>query len=136
MNTLGTETKSLWANEFRGLHREFAVAAAVHVGQPVKLTDTGLITPLVAGDDESLCIGISIHDQATVTTGLATVAMRARGVVEALAGAAVVCGPVKFASYDATTGKCKYIASAAALANGWAIEAGAADGSEIQVAIL
>lgn len=137
--SLGTETKSIIIAEFKGLHYEFEVGAtAVKLGQPVKLDANAKIVPLAAGDNEKLCIGISIHTSAVGAK--ATVAMKARGITEALAGAAInPIAPVKYSAFDSVTGKCKYVnigGGEEALTTGWALEVAAALDDEVKIAIL
>lgn len=122
--------------EVHKLHREFEVAAAttVYPLQPVKLNAAGEVVPLGAGDAAYLCIGHSIHKNPATYGERVTVLMKGHLHVLGKAGAAAVdAGPVKWASFDPTTGANAgyhvYAAAAdAATTQGWAIEAGGING--------
>jgi|SRR5690606_4475541 len=139
MNTLGTTTTTIIKSAINGLHLQFTVGAtAVNLGQPVKLDATGKIVPLGATDKKELCIGTCIHTAAV--GALATVAMKGRVVVNALSSAALTpVKPVKYASFDSTTGKCKYATIGTdeeTLAVGWPLTVADGADDEIEVVLI
>lgn len=109
----------------------------VYLGQPVQLTDVGLIEPYLYSNDKSICIGISMH---TSQGGeLATVQMKAMAIVFMECGTdGLVAGPVKVhtTGRNATTGYMEVDDASVTDANqiGWALDAGD-DGDVIRVAI-
>lgn len=112
-------------SESHKLHQSFDVlhdteaGGDVYIGMPVKLVDDFTVTPLVAGDDKVLCVGVAIHDtdrdaynagqtpvnslKDSYSLKKVTVAMRAYMIIEAVAGdGGVTVGPVKYSAYDLT----------------------------------
>lgn len=140
-------------NEAHKLHRAFTVASGVQVRrtQPVKLTTTGEITPLVQGDNSNLSIGISIHDSNAGEE--ATVIMKGYATITAKATAAALnAGLVSYEGYTSVNpttntvlpskpneplyGNILVAAAAATDADilGWAVEA-AASGAYVEVVV-
>ena len=137
MDHIGAKTKqAVFLNaESHKLHLEFEAEGAVKKGQPVKLTNDGKAAPLGAADAAYLKIGDSIHDAADGE--LITVMMRGHVRVTVEATAIQNAGPVKWASFETTTGRNRYAAAAdAATTQGHALEASAAIGDEITVVLL
>lgn len=163
MNTFGNVTApALFLTiEAQKLHREFEVAAStdIYAGQQVKLNATGQIVPAVAADTDMVIIGTSMHTRLAADTSQpfpygghggpgmsATIIMRGYITVQVEAGAAVVCGPVKFSglgtavttSNGLTHKNPQYVAAVPgtdAFNWGWAVTAGTAQASIIEVVL-
>lgn len=170
MNTFGNVTPlAVWLTlEAHKLHREFPIVADVFSGGPVKLNTVGQITPLVTGDSEIVRIGYSIHNRSLTDVNQpfpyqngssgsinATIAMRGFLTINALSGAAVTTGPVKFAgmvtnpNYVASVGASQgdpgipqkvpsYINAVIGtdlVNDGWAVTTASASGQTIEVVL-
>ena len=137
MNYAGQTTPqaTFLTSEVHKLHKEFNYAATVEIGQPVKLTSTGQVTPLEATDSAHLSIGHSVHRRVAGQDG--TVMMRGFTELTVEASAIQNAGPVKWASYNTTSKRSRYAAAAdAATTQGHALEAATAIGQQITVVIL
>ena len=142
MNYFGDKTSKalILTTEAHKLHLAFSAAAGAtfNVTQPVKLDATGAIVPLGAADSAHLCIGNALHSTPNGATmsGEISVVMKGHMTIRAQSGAAIVPGPVKWASYDATNKVAVYVnATDAATTQGWALEAAGAAGSELTVVL-
>ena len=137
MNTTGSVTKPhvFRTIESHKLYLAFTCAVAVKVGQPVKLTSTGEITPLLAADSPHLKIGDSIHDMAAGKE--ASVVMKGHISLLMVSAGAVDAGPAKYSDYSNTEKKPTYIAAAdAATTQAHIIEPAAGAGEIVTVVIL
>jgi hypothetical protein len=118
MNTLGGTTTTIFFKGFSGknLFEEFKAAAAIKAGQFVKITTDGEVTPISAGDNALLIVGVAFADAAE--DAQVTVAMRGYGTLIAEGSAGMTPGPVKFASFTAGTGLNRF-AQATETSAGW-----------------
>jgi len=128
-----------WAVTNGGSQATVAVAmvdSRIKTGMPVELvsTEDHMIKPATAASLQTTCIGFAIADEEYPNE--VTVSMKARAIIMAECNADIVPGPVKWVSYNTSTGynKVDDDTVAAATQFGWALEAGAA-GSVIQVAV-
>lgn len=137
MNHIGDQTPqaTFLTVEVHKLHKEFSAAAPVKIGQPVKLTADGEITPLLAADAAYLKIGDSIHNAAA--GGLATIMMRGHVEMTVEAAAAQDAGPVKWTVFNTPTLRNRYGAAAdAATTQGHSLEKATAAGQMITVVMI
>lgn len=101
LTSLGGVSKTTFlATEEDKIAIEFTTAAAVKMGQPVKLTNAGLVTPWAKTDLQHLCLGFCAMDAAS--GGLVTVYLRAFAVIYAISAGAANCGPATYNGYDST----------------------------------
>ncbi len=105
--TSGDLTKSTFSKgpESHKLFSEFIADDGIHVGQPcVMHADGGKVSPAVADEPEQNIVGISIHEgrSAYKDAGRETVVLAMRGfaIINAVASAAIVPGPVTYDGYD------------------------------------
>lgn len=116
-STLGSETKTIIVAgvEAHKLHQEFTAAGTIKKGQPVKIDPTtGSVVAMASGNNENLCIGISIHN---ATSGQ-KVTVAVRGYVVTLGEATASsqnAGPVKCGTYDSTNSLQRFTAAPAAI---------------------
>lgn len=147
MDHIGQQTpQATFLNlEAHKLHREFEVADDVEIklGQPVKLTDEGKVTPLLAEDSAHLSIGVSVHQKTSLYKNVVgqkfnvTVAMKAYAVITAEATGELEAGPVKYSGYNDTSKRNQYVAAAdAATTQAYNLTPADAAGDIIEVAIL
>lgn len=130
--------------EIHKLHLAFKVGTDVKAGQPVKLNSDGTIAPIVAGtDSRDLMIGIALRDTPAVdlSGGLqpeATIIMRGYATLQAISGAAVVIGPVKYSGYDATNLRVKFATATVGTDDvyGHCLDGAAGTGTIIEVVVL
>lgn len=141
MELAGTPTKrALFLNvESHKLMLGFPLAsgASFKKGQPLKLTATGEVTPLLAADAAYLKIGTALHDSTTKEPEI-TVIMKAHLVITTISGAALNAGPVKFSAMGTGDNIDRSIYVAATdidTTQGWALDNATAAGQEIQVAL-
>ena len=131
-------TNRIWEkSQAHKITYEFTVktGSTVKKGQPVKLHTDGTITPLVAGDSQSLIIGTALHD--AVAGARSTVVLRANAIVVAIADGDTLAAPVTYTGQDSTTNKPKYSDAGvtADTTHGWSLES-VLTGQEMLVAIL
>lgn len=99
--SLGGVSKSIvLAEEEDKLRVQFTTAAQVYKGQPVKLTNTGTITPWLTSDAEHLCIGYCDAD--TAAAALVTIVCRGYALHFGIVAGAVNPGIATPNGYDST----------------------------------
>jgi hypothetical protein len=135
----GTTTAALFLKlESHKLFEEFTVAAAqtVKKGQQITQTVTGTVQPIAAASAPHLVIGIAMNNAAAGE--VVTVMLKAYAIVYCESNAAATnAGPVKWAAWNSTTLLTEVSSTSVDATNimGWAIDAGAADGSVVRVAM-
>ena len=137
MNTTGSTTKPhvFQTVESHKLMLAFTAEVAIKVGQPVKLTTTGTVTPLGAADSPHLKIGDSIQDMPAGEE--VTIVMRGHIALHSISAGALAVGPVKYSAYSNTEKKPTYVAAADAdTTQGHAIEPATGAGELVTVILL
>ena len=138
MDHIGGKTKqALFLNEeAHKLHVAFTVATEVKAGQPVKLNTDGEIVPLGNADGKHLLIGHAIKD-GKVDEEISVIMCGHARITAAASINNLDPGPVKWASFDGTTGMHRYTTAADIdTAQGHALQGSDAIGDIIEVVLF
>lgn len=146
ISSLGNNTKTtVLSLEADKMNLEFVAAASVKVGQPVKLTAAGKITPWAVSDGRKALVGYCYSDGAA--NDLVTVFTRGYMLIWALSNSTDAAGPACYRSYDTTnanngnTGWNKYGAAAGDgsednSVNGWILDQAGAANTLVRVLLI
>jgi hypothetical protein len=136
-NITGSVTKSLFLNEVEShkLHLEFEASETIQAGSLVELDVDGRVSVATVATTGLTAIGIALQ---TRTVGqMVTIGCKGFAVIWAESNtAALVAGPVKWVTHNATTGYHEFDDDTVTVANqyGWSLDAGD-DGDVIRVLV-
>jgi len=111
-----------------------SVNSKIYAGMPVEQdATTGKIQPVTVASCDLNCIGYAIHD--AVEGELCTVALRGMAIIYAKSATSMAYGPVKFDSYDATSGYNKVEDGSVTVTNqmGWSLDDATAADETVRV---
>ena len=130
----GSQTKDIfrWGPEAHKLHLEFEVSGSVHAGELVKLTTDGKVVALADGDNEEVCIGVSIHTDEHAYGDYVVVAVRGYAVIMAQVDADTNCGPAEYGGYDGATDRPIVAAGQSGNFIGWILDASGEAGDVVR----